>query len=47
MSGEREDARDNAGSDSHKAAGFFLLHAAIFILVPLIVAGVAVWWQFG
>jgi len=33
--------------DGQKAVGFLLLHAAIFILVPVIAAGIAIWWQFG
>lgn len=42
-----EPARNSDDKDGARATLFFLLHAGIFILVPLVVAGIAIWWQFG
>ncbi len=34
-------------SDAIKAIKFLALKAAIFILIPLLAALIAVWWRFG
>ena len=34
-------------SDAAKAVKFLALKAAIFILIPLLAALIAVWWRFG
>ena len=35
------------GSDAGQAIKFLALKAAIFILIPLLAALIAVWWRFG
>ena len=37
----------NRDSDAAKAIRFLAVKAAIFILIPLLAALLAVWWRFG
>ena len=39
--------RSDQASDAAKAIRFMAIKAAIFILIPLIAAALAVWWRFG
>ncbi|MEZ5855423.1 MAG: phosphoribosylformylglycinamidine synthase-associated small membrane protein [Hyphomicrobiaceae bacterium] len=38
---------DAARSDAAQALRYLAIKAAIFILIPLVAAGIAVWWRFG
>lgn len=39
--------QDQHRDDAAKAIRFLAVKAAIFILVPLLAAALAVWWRFG
>ncbi|MFV0296965.1 MAG: phosphoribosylformylglycinamidine synthase-associated small membrane protein [Hyphomicrobiaceae bacterium] len=39
--------KSHHGDDAARAIRFMVVKAAIFILVPMLAAVVAVWWRFG